>query len=81
MSSSGGPLGAVCSFERKGCGSTLGQQELVTACECVWERKSCARGREVFSLTLGDAHRRALGSAKELYNTEDIHTGVLSSEY
>ena len=71
----------VCSFERKGCGSTLGQQELVTACECVWERKSCARGREVFSLTLGDAHRRALGSAKELFNTEDIHTGVLSSEY
>jgi hypothetical protein len=23
------PLAVVCSFERKGCGSTLGQQELV----------------------------------------------------
>ena len=33
---------------------------------------------EVFSLTLGDARRRALGSAKELFNTEEIHTGVLS---
>ena len=32
----------LCSFERKGCGSTQGQQELATACERVWERKSCA---------------------------------------
>ena len=29
--SSGGPLAVVCSIERKGCGSTLGQQELAVA--------------------------------------------------
>ena len=29
--SSGAPLAVVCSFERKGCGSTQGQQELVMA--------------------------------------------------
>ena len=33
--SSGVPLAVVCSFERKGCGSTLGQQELAVACACV----------------------------------------------
>ena len=32
--SSGAPLAVVCSFERKGCGSTLGQQELATARAC-----------------------------------------------
>ena len=32
--SSGVPLAVVCSFERKGCGSTLGQQELAVACAC-----------------------------------------------
>ena len=35
MCSSGVPLAVVCSFERKGCGSTLGQQELAVACACV----------------------------------------------
>ena len=30
--SSGVPLAVVCSFERKGCGSTLGQQELAGMC-------------------------------------------------
>jgi hypothetical protein len=29
------PLAVVCSFERKGCGSTVGQQELAVACACV----------------------------------------------
>ena len=29
--SSGGPLAVVCSIERKGCGLTLGQQELAVA--------------------------------------------------
>ena len=33
--SSGAPLAVVCSFERKGCGLRLGQQELVMACACV----------------------------------------------
>ena len=35
MCSSGVPLAVVCSFERKGCGSTLGQQELAVACASV----------------------------------------------
>jgi hypothetical protein len=32
--SSGDPLTVLCSSERKGCGSTQGQQELVTARVC-----------------------------------------------
>ena len=35
MCLSGVPLAVVCSFERKGCGSTQGQQELAVACACV----------------------------------------------
>jgi len=40
--SDGDPLAVLCSFERKGCGSTLGQQELATVRSGlgVWERKS-----------------------------------------
>ena len=33
--SDGVPLAVLCSFERKGCGSRLGQQELAMACACV----------------------------------------------
>ena len=39
--SPGGPLAVLCSFERKGLCSTLGQQEVATACEHMWKRKSC----------------------------------------
>ena len=60
--------------ERKGCGSTLGQQELVTACERVWERKSCPAVATVHS---GQWHWVPLGRRPVLLG----HANMLGFEF
>ena len=54
--SDGVPLAVLCSFERKGCGSRLGQQELAMACVCV--RPAVSGGGP----SVAGAHGRQAGS-------------------
>jgi len=63
-------------MSERGRGSTLGQQELVTACERVWKRKSCGAVAAVRSglwLWLG------CGAGASAYASDDAYAYAYAS--